>query len=131
MPPSGRSLTSRTAAAFLQFLGFHGRRGGTTYGYRELRGHSEEGIAAVEVDTCQRVGDRRRSALQVMKSNAVTAGKPRLDDVLPMRMSSGPCSLKDKSRGQSSGWGGAGLEEGVGHQGRWEGSLGFVNSGGR
>ena len=115
-----RQLTSRTAAAFLQFLGFHGRRGGTTYGYREPRGHSEEGIAAVEVGTRQRVGDRRRSALQVMKSNAVTAGKPWLDDVLPMRMSSGPCSLKDKSRGQSSGWGGAR------RGGRTSGSVGGV-----
>ena len=45
--------------------------------------------------------------LQVMKRNLGDAGSCWLDDVLLMRMDSGSCPLKGKSRGKSSGWGGA------------------------
>ena len=78
-----------------------------TSDFWERHGTSEEGVVTVEVGAGWRVGDRRRSVSQVMKRNLVNAGASRLDDVLLIRMDSGSRPLKGKSRGKSSGWGGA------------------------
>ena len=78
-----------------------------TSDFWERRGTFEEGVVAVEVGAGRRVGDRRRSVLRVMKRNVVNVGASQLDDALLMRMDSGSCPLKGKSRGKSSGWGGA------------------------
>ena len=78
-----------------------------TSDFWERRGTSEEGVVAVEVGAGRHVGDQRRSVSQVMKRNPVNARVSQLGDVLLMRMDSGSCPLKGKSRGKSSGWGGA------------------------
>ena len=78
-----------------------------TSDFWERRGTFEEGVVAVEVGAGRRVGDRRRSVLRVMKRNMVNVGASQLDDALLMRTDSGSCPLKGKSRGKSSGWGGA------------------------